>query len=109
MAKTETAKRDCIYYEDVLADVKSRPWPKLYSIVAGKLRCLPKRLLSQGLLVSIGNSNLYIGNRCYSGVVEVEGNEVHDKSDSRLPRKIKCSRLEFQWNPRAIFNFSGIS
>lgn len=46
-------------------------WTQPYSIRAGALRMLPKRLMSDSVHISIRNSVLTIGNQCYKPVVAI--------------------------------------
>jgi hypothetical protein len=46
------------------------PWPKYYTILAGTLRHLPKRLMRERIEVSVWNEQLTIGRWAFAGVKE---------------------------------------
>lgn len=56
----------------IVLAAKGAPWKSRFSIPAGKLRRLPKRIMSEYVEVSVWRSRLNIGRHSYDGVVEVE-------------------------------------
>lgn len=49
---------------------KGEAWPSAYTIPAGSLRCLPRRIMQPVVAVSIFQDRLWIGRTRYSGVHE---------------------------------------
>jgi hypothetical protein len=60
----------------VALPAKGRAWSHVYSISAGSFWELPKRLMRPEIGVSIWDSALTIGNRCFSGVAEVSSEKT---------------------------------
>lgn len=52
------------------------PWPKHYTIQAGKIRNLPKRLMSERVEVSIWQTRLNIGRNSYEGISVAEAKDA---------------------------------
>jgi hypothetical protein len=54
----------------VVLAAEGTPWPSQFTLPAGKLRWLPKRLMSAWVGVSVWRSHLYIERYRYDGIVE---------------------------------------
>ncbi|MDP2646515.1 MAG: hypothetical protein Q8P24_16370 [Desulfobacterales bacterium] len=57
----------------VALPAEGHPWTLRYTVPAGKLRKLPKRLMETQIDISIWDSRLTIGHWCYGGVMEMSG------------------------------------
>jgi hypothetical protein len=62
------------------------PWVHSYSIRAGALRSLPRRLMSWGIQLSVWDSMLTIGNRGYRPVSAIGvGEGIQEAQANRFP------------------------
>lgn len=64
---------------------EGRSWDKCFSIPAGRMRLLARRLMSEWIEVSVWKGRLYFGGRAYTGVVEVP--ETQDHATSPDPQR----------------------
>ena len=55
-------------------------WPQQFTLPAGKLRHLPKRLMSEQISVSVWDSHLWIDRWRFSGVEDVTGSSHHQRT-----------------------------
>lgn len=63
----------------VVLAAEGSPWPTSFTLPAGKLRPLPKRLMSADIDVSVWRSRLNIDGSRYDGIVEVVCNSKQEK------------------------------
>lgn len=55
---------------------EGEPWPQRFSVEAGRLRTLPKRLRGYTIEVSIRRSRLQIGSSVYDGTVVAQSEDA---------------------------------